>query len=953
MDLRLNLPDANATIPMKADLPTLEPKIQARWDAEDLYARIAEARRDAPSFVLHDGPPYTNSPIHIGTALNKILKDFVLKSRGLMGYWTPYVPGFDTHGLPIEQAVTKKLTERKGQFTPDEMRKASREHVAEFVDVQTRQFRRLGVFGLWSHPYRTLDPAYEAETVRVFKGLMEKGLVYRGLRPTLWSPTLRTALADTEIVYRDHVSKAIYVAFGLGEDPNGLFSDYENLATIIWTTTPWTIPANLAVAFHPEFEYAVVRVRGSTVPVEGMPTVPVVPGEGTGTVPDTLDRDGRATRHYLILDALVPGVAAALGWTDFETVGRVTGKELEGATFRHPIFDRPSLAVMAEYVTTEDGTGVVHTAPSHGRDDFYTGQRYDLPVPNTVDERGVLTHEAGEFEGTFYKKGDTVIVDRLAQAGALLKAYDYAHSYPYAERDDGPVIFRATEQWFVAIDPLRETMLREIEGVEWIPETGRNRIDAMVRNRPDWCVSRQRAWGVGVPIFYGLPSRTPVRDPWAVEQVAKAVERGGSDAWFALSPEAILGADYVHPETGETEFAKETDTLDVWFDSGSTGLIVLDRQILPEWRAQRLHWPADLVLEGSDQHRGWFNTSLILGTAIRGKAPYKQVLTHGFIVDDTGHKISKRAGNGIEPIKASETYGADILRLWTATVDYTNDAPISDAILKQCGELYRNVRNVLRFLLANCAGFSGSVELLPLDAWAVERTDVLVADVVGAYERYDFGAAFSAVHDFCRERLSRFYLDAIKDRMYCEATDGDLRRSGQAACRAILVRLVGLVAPILPHTAEETWAKLREVSPGDDLTESVFLGTFVRPSPERLEAIRGSALGVRFAELDGVRDEVGKAFERYKGTDGIKSSEDVIARLPASLMPRVAEFGDELPTLLRVSGVEAAEGDEIGFRPSPYEKCVRSRLRRPDVSPVEVEGETLMLTARDRRVLGL
>ena len=500
-------------------------------------------------------------------------------------------------------------------------------------------------------------------------------------------------------------------------------------------------------------------------------------------------------------------------------------------------------------------------------------------------------------------------------------------------------------------------MLEEIDGVKWIPETGRNRIDAMVRNRPDWCVSRQRAWGVGVPIFYGMPSRTPVMDPWAVEKVAQVVEEGGSDAWFSLSPRRILGEDYVHPETGETEFAKETDTLDVWFDSGSTSLVVLMAQIYPEWKAQGLHWPADLYLEGSDQHRGWFNTSLILGTAVGGQAPYKTVLTHGFIVDGDGRKISKRAGNGVEPIEASDTYGADILRLWVATVDYTNDAPISDAILKQCGELYRNVRNVLRFLLANCAGFSGSITLLPIDEWAVERTDLLVADVVDAYARYDFGAAFSAVHDFCRETLSRFYLDAIKDRMYCETTDGDLRRSGQAACRDILVRLIGLLAPILAHTAEETWEKLREASPLDGMAESVFFGTFLTPSAERLSEIQASPLGVRFASLLSVRELVSSEFEKYKGTDGIKSSEDTIAilHLDSTDMDQLEKFSpDELAILFRVSAVEFVDGGhDAEFRPSPYEKCVRSRLRRPDVAPVEFEGETLMLTLRDREVLGV
>lgn len=921
MDLRLNLPDANATIPMKANLPALEPQIQAHWDAEGIYAKIQEARRGAPTFVLHDGPPYTNSPIHIGTALNKILKDFVLKSRTLMGLWTPYVPGFDTHGLPIEQAVTKKLAEKKGQFTPDEMRKASREHVREYVEIQTAQFRRLGVFGLWDKPYKTLDPAFEAETVRVFKRLVEKGLVYRGLRPTLWSPTLRTALADTEIVYRDHVSRAIYVAFPLLKDPNRLFEKFPDLSTIIWTTTPWTIPANLAVAFHPDLEYAVVRV-----------------GE----------------HHFLVLDALVMRVAAALGWEDWTVVEKLLGINLANVEFEHPIFHRPSVAVMADYVTTEDGTGVVHTAPSHGRDDFFTGQKYGLGVPNTVDESGVLTHEAGEFAGTYYKKCDTVVVERLREAGALLSSYDYQHSYPYAERDDQPVIFRATEQWFVAIDPLRPTMLKEIDQVEWIPATGKNRIDAMVRNRPDWCVSRQRAWGVGVPIFYGLPSRTPVLDPVAIEAVAQAVEKGGSDAWFALSPEQILPPGYRHPTTGETEFSKETDTLDVWFDSGSTSLIVLDEQIFPEWKEQALHWPADLYLEGSDQHRGWFNTSLILGTAIKGGPPYKSVVTHGFVTDGEGRKISKRLGNGIEPIEASEKYGADILRLWVATVDYANDVPISDAILKQCGELYRNVRNTLRFLLANAAGYSGTASLLPLDEWAVEQADLLVAEAVDAYLRYDFGAVAQAVHSFCRETLSKFYLDAIKDRMYCEATESDLRRSGQAACRAILIRLTTLVAPILAHTAEETWTKLREVSPGPDVEGSVFVATFPKPSDERLQEIEGSELQARFATLLAAREAVAAEFERYKGTDGIKDSNDTVLALSSDHAAVLAGFGDELPIYLRVSGVELKEGPFAAvFSPSPYEKCVRSRLRRPDVAPAVYDGETILLTARDRRVLGV
>jgi isoleucyl-tRNA synthetase len=932
MDLRstLNLPDADATIPMKANLPSLEPAIQQIWEDGGIYHQIQAARQGAPSFVLHDGPPYTNSPIHIGTALNKILKDFVVKSRTMMGFRAPYVPGYDNHGLPIEQTVMKKFTEKKIVPSVLELRKACREHAAEYIKVQTDQFKRLGVFGLWEKPYATMDFRFEAEIVRTFRRLVEGGHVYKGLRPTLWSPTSRTALADTEIVYHDHVSKAIYVAFPLGEDPNRIFEKYDDLSTIIWTTTPWTIPSNLACAFHPELEYAVVRV-----------------GE----------------QHYLVLDALVGRLAEVLGWANHEVVQRLDGINMDGMSFRHPIFDRPSIAVMAEYVTTEDGTGVVHTAPSHGRDDFYTGLKYHLPIPNTVDERGVLTEETGEFAGTFYKNCDTVVVDRLREVGALLDVRDYQHSYPYAERDGQPVIFRATEQWFVAIEPLRGHMLGKIrnvpleefvasqnpDGVSWVPETGYNRIEAMVRNRPDWCISRQRPWGVGIPVFYGARTRTPVLDPVAIEAVAELVEREGSDAWFDKDPSEILPEGYAHPETGETEFVKETDVLDVWFDSGSTSLCVLEGNVYPEWQEQ---WPADLYLEGSDQHRGWFNSSLIIGTATRGAAPYKQVLTHGFVTDDKGRKMSKSLGNVVDPVKASDQYGADVLRYWVASVDYNNDVPCSDVLLKQFGENYRNVRNTLRFLMANSAGMDGvfTGTPLPLDEWVMEQADLLAAECVGAYERYDFGGVINAVHNFCREELSKFYLDAIKDRMYCEAKDAEARRSGQFACDFVLRRLLTLVAPILVHTAEETWRKM-----GGEGT--VHAQTFDAPSAERLQEIEGSELQRRFSTLRGVRDDVFAAFEQWKGTDDVKDSQDACAVLTeeGETLATLQSFSlEELATAFKLSWLELREGTpSVTFRRSDFLKCERSRLRRPDVEVVQVDGQDIPLTARDRRVLGL
>lgn len=918
MDLRatLNLPDADFTIPMKADLPKLEPALQAEWDAMNLYHGLQAARKDAPIFVLHDGPPYTNSPIHIGTALNKILKDFVVKSKCMAGYRAPYVPGYDNHGLPIEQAVIRDFHEKGVQPEIVELRQACRAHAAKYIDVQTAQFKRLGVLGLWERPYRTMDYPFEAEIVRIFCRMVDRGYVYRGLRPTLWSPTSRTALADTEIVYQTHTSKAIYVRFPLRKDPNGLFAEFPNLYTVIWTTTPWTIPANLGVAFHPELSYAVLKVGDA---------------------------------HYLVLDSLAGQLSEALGWGDAPTVARFDGINFDHAVFGHPIFDRDSIAMMADYVTTEDGTGVVHTAPGHGRDDFYTGLKYGLPVLCPVDEKGILTHEAGEFEGISYKDCDTVVVERLAELGNLLKAEEIEHSYPHAERDGKPVIFRATEQWFVNIDHdgLRQKMLAETEEVNWFPPAGKTRIQTMVASRPDWCISRQRPWGVGIPIFYGKQSREPVLDPLAIGCVANMVEQEGSDAWFVREPSEILPEGYVHPVTGETEFVKETDVLDVWFDSGCTSLAVLDSDIDDLWDSS---WPADMYLEGSDQHRGWFNSSLVIGTATKGAAPYRNVLTHGFVTDDKGLKMSKRLGNVVEPIAAADQYGADVLRYWVASVDTANDVPCSDTLLKQFGEHYRSVRNTLRFLLSNLFDYDpeASPEILDLDRWVMERVDLLCADVADEFERFEFGEAIEAIHNFCVNELSRFYLDAIKDRMYCDGKEWPSRRSGQIACHYVLVRLVKLVAPILAHTAEETYRRI----PGIAHLESVHMEIFDVPSRERLEEIEGSRFETRFAVLRQVRNGVFGAFEPWKGEAGVKDSQDVIATLAETgeTLEMLRSFGDDLPNYLKMSGVELSDGPSSAtFRLSTDLKCERSRLRRPDVEVVDGTA----LSARDRKVLGL
>lgn len=925
MDLRqtLNLPDAEFTIPMRADLAKREPEIQERWDAIGIYHLIQNARAGKPAFVLHDGPPYTNNPVHIGTALNKILKDFVVKSRTMMGFRAPYVPGYDNHGLPIEQAVLKEFQAKKESPDAVALRKACRAHAAKYLEIQTGQFKRLGVFGLWEKPYATMNFKFEAEIIRAFKRLVEGGYVYRGLRPTLWSPTQRTALADTELVYKEHTSKAIYVRFKLRSDPNELFTAYPNLYAVIWTTTPWTIPANMGLAFHPALSYAIVRVGGD---------------------------------HYLLLNDLVDRVAEEVGWEGFEVVRTLEGVNMPKAVFKHPIYDRDSLAVLAEYVTTEEGTGVVHTAPGHGREDFETGKEYGLPILCPVDEKGVLTEEAGEFAGVYYKNCDKVVVDRLQELGALLAVHDYVHQYPYSERDDQPVIFRTTEQWFVSIDhkDLRGRMVDETERVEWFPPQGKTRIQAMVTGRPDWCISRQRPWGVGIPVFFGFNSRQPVLDPDVIEMVAKLVETKGSDAWFELEPWEILPEGYTHPETGETEFGKGTDVLDVWFDSGSTHLAVFEGNVEPEWEEDL---PVDLYLEGSDQHRGWFNSSLVIGTAVRGEAPYRQVVTHGFVEVERGVKMAKRSGNAIDPQDAADKYGADVLRYWVASVDYANDVLCNDALLQQLGDNYRTVRNTLRFLLGNLYDYDP--EAAPsgpdcggtwrdLDEWVAEQADLLVADCAEGYRRYDFGAVISNIHNFCAKELSRFYLDSIKDRMYCDGKNWPSRRSGQRASLYVLFQITKLLAPILAHTCEEVYQRL----PGIERKFSVHVEEFGTPTRERLEAIEASPLQARFAELLEYRGVVFAEFEIWKTESPIKDSQDVIVSITDSqdVVGLLQPLGDDLPNYFKMSAVELSVGPRaIVFRESPYLKCERSRLRRPDVQVVD----GVPLSARDRMVLGL
>lgn len=909
MDVRstLNLPDPEFTIPMKADLASREPQMQAKWDEMSLYEIIQNSRRGRQKFILHDGPPYTNSPVHIGTALNKSLKDFVVRYKTIRGYHAPYVPGYDTHGLPIELAVQAK----HGRLSPHEMREKCRTHAEEYIAIQSEQFKRLGVLGLWSHPYATLHFKYEATIVRAFAKLAAAGFIYRDLRPTHWSIESKTALADTELVYEEHVSRSIFVRFPLKSDPYSVFKGIGPVYTIIWTTTPWTIPGNLAVAFHPELSYALVKSRGA---------------------------------YYLLYEGLVSKVFEELGLPEEEIEATFLGKELEGVVFEHPIYGRDSIAVLAEYVTTEDGTGVVHTAPGHGHEDFYTGRKYGLPALCPVDEAGKFTQDAGEFAGRSIKDADEFITERLKQTGHLLKSSDYRHSYPYSERDKHPVIYRTTEQWFLNVEHngLRQLALGEIANVRWFPASGEARITSMVQLRPDWCLSRQRIWGVGIPVIFGKNSGEPVLDPEIMERAAQIVEDGGSGAWFDAEISDIVPQGYKHPNTGETEFRKETDVLDVWFDSGLTHYAVLLEKYDPAWKD--LEWPADLYLEGSDQHRGWFNSSLITASALKGEAPYRSVLTHGFVVEEKGEKMSKSRGNVVEPIEAANKYGADILRYWAASVDYSADVPWGENLLKQVGENYRRLRNTLRFLLANLYDYNPADDevTLDLDKWAVGQTSNLVMKACREYDEYDFSAATSLIHNFCVRELSSFYLDAIKDRMYCDRKNSPERRSGQTACHQILLSLTKLLAPVLPHTAEEVYERI----PLAERQPTIFLEELTPPESEWRDEF---GIGTLLA----FRERLNQALEAWKGEVGLKDTQDVIAKVTVvgDLLEVLTEFGKELPTMLKLSWVDLQRGAEESFQflESAYLKCERCRLRRPDVEMVD----DFPLCARDREILGI
>ncbi|HHV44600.1 MAG TPA: isoleucine--tRNA ligase [Firmicutes bacterium] len=893
MDYRSTLQLLTTDFPMRANLPVREVEIQKRWAKARLYEKLQEKgqREGRPKFILHDGPPYANGHIHIGTALNKVLKDIVVRSKSLDGYLAPFVPGWDTHGLPVEHAVVK--SQKQPETDPIKLRQACKEYALKFLDIQREEFKRLGGWGDWDNPYVTLDPKYEAEQIRVFGDMYAKGNIYKGLKPVYWCMSCQTALAEAEIEYHDAHSHSIYVKFTV-TDGKGVLP--EDAAVVIWTTTPWTLPANMAVCLHPAYTYVLVETNQGKL---------------------------------LVAKDLAEQFAGELELSTMSVVGEYRGEELEGILCRHPLEERTVPLILGMHVTLEQGTGCVHTAPGHGVEDYEVGLSYDLPVYAPVDAQGNFTQEAGKYAGMNVAKVNPVIVEDLQEAGLLLKSGKITHQYPHCWRCKEPVIFRATEQWFASIDGFREDALKAIDEVQWIPEWGSDRIGNMVRERHDWCISRQRKWGVPIPIFYCQDCGNTILDENTIESISAVFAVEGSDAWFRRSPEELLPEGYVCGKCGGSRFTKETDIMDVWFDSGSSHRCVLAQR--PE-----LGVPADLYLEGSDQHRGWFQSSLLTAVATSGKPPYKAVLTHGFIVDAEGNKMSKSLGNVMAPDEVIKKYGADVFRLWVASSDYRHDIRISDTILGQMAEAYRRIRNTARFLLGNLHDFSPAKdgvpmeELSPLDKWALMRVNEVAARVIEAYREYDFHIVYRTLYNFCVVDMGGFYLDVLKDTLYCDAADSFARRSAQTAMYQILLKLTQLAAPLIPHTADEIWQHARQLDPS--LEESVHLTTWSVSDVDEEELTKWE----RFLR---VRRVAMKALEEKRAFKEIGSSNEAVVSMYVdeeaygALLP----FLNDLERLLMVSKVTVHRTDTLPETGVSLEECpgVKAKVEVTDAEKCE------------------
>lgn len=901
----LNLPKTSFS--MKANLAKREPEILKKWEDIGIYDKIRAVSKDREPYILHDGPPYANGDIHLGTALNKIIKDIVVKSKSMFGYNSIFVPGWDCHGLPIEHQVDKELGENRYSLTQAEKRRLCRTYAERYLDIQREQFKRLGCVGKWDDPYVTMDYNYEATTVEELGKLLMNGSIYRGKKPVYWCASCKTALAEAEVEYDDHTTPSIYVKFPLISEVSSLFPRLkgETVSVVIWTTTPWTIPANLAIAFHEDFDYIAVKVKGEVL---------------------------------IIAKELLDYCMDAFGYKDepFEILEEFKGSVVEGLKCRHPFIDRESVLILAPFVTLDAGTGTVHIAPGHGQEDYEIGLEYGLDVYAPVDDDGNFTRDVDFFAGQFVFDANEPVNEKLKEVGALLGVVDIEHQYPHCWRCKQPIIFRSTEQWFISMkeNDLRNKALAAIDSVQWIPKWGRDRIYGMIENRPDWCISRQRVWGVPITIFYCKECGSPLYTKETLDYVVQLVKAHGADVWYERDAKDLMPAGTVCPSCQGNEFSKESNILDVWFDSGVSHAAVLENT--EHW--SDLRSPSDMYLEGSDQHRGWFHSSLLESVGTRGRAPYKNVLTHGFVVDGDGRKMSKSMGNVIDPQELVNQYGAEILRLWVAAEDYTVDIRISDEILKRLVDAYRRIRNTSRYILGNLYDFDIKNDAVPyeemreIDKAALHRLQDIIKRVKRAYENYQFHVVYYTLHNYCTVDLSALYLDVLKDRLYTSKAKSPERRSAQTAMYIILDTMVKLLAPILTFTAEEIWENLPNF---DGKEESIHMTLF----PEVNPAYTNKELGRKWQTLVNIKSEVSKAIELARQQKIIGHSLDCSVTIygPDSLRALLMEYLDDLRALLIVSDIAVVPDDtienpyvspeidglKIGVTKAPGEKCER------------------------------
>ena len=886
----LNLP--KTSFKMKANLAQKEPLTLRDWKKAEIYEK--SLKEGAPFFVLHDGPPYANGDIHIGHALNKILKDIILKYKRLRGYNAPYIPGWDTHGLPIEWKIMEELGEKAKNMTPLQIRQECKKYALKWVEKQKEGFKRLGILGNWDNPYITLRPEYEAEQLKVFKEIYENGYIYKGLKPVYWSPTTETALAEAEIEYKDVTSHSIYVKFEGEKDLTDKLG-VDEASILIWTTTPWTLPANLGVFLHPEFDYGLYKTEKGNL---------VVAKDLAEDVFKTLD-------------------------LSYELLKEFKGTELEYTHYQHPFLDRKGLVMNADYVTIDAGTGAVHTAPGHGADDYNYSLKYNIGILSPVDDRGHMTKEAGKYEGMFYAKASKAIVEDLTESGHMLYHTTFVHSYPHDWRSKKPVIFRATEQWFISIDEsdIRENALKALENVEFVPSWGKNRIGSMLETRPDWTISRQRVWGVPIPLFYNRATDEVIYEPEIMDRVIEMVKKEGTDIWWKYEAKEIIGDELLEKyNLKDVDIRKERSIMDVWFDSGVSHRSVLVPRNLPR--------PADLYLEGSDQHRGWFQSSLLTSIASTKDAPYKRILTHGFTMDGQGRKMSKSLGNTILPKDITEKYGADILRLWVSSVDYREDVRISENILQQMSDAYRRIRNTARFLMGNLNNFDYAndkvdyKDMFEIDKWAMHKLEELKEKTTEYYDKYEFYSLFQEITYFCSMEMSSFYLDIVKDRLYCEGTTSIERRSAQTVLTEVLKVLVRIISPVLSFTADEIWERIPEALKEE---ESVHLSKWIEANPEYLN----EELAKKWDKIARLRREVNKKLEAERQTGLIGHSLDarVLLNIANDEYSFIKDYTEnEVSDLFIVSQVKFVndnlaeseiEGISISVEKASGEKCER------------------------------